>query len=251
MGTFTGENGVLEQPKERQYSKGAGWSTIRKWIGPTTDILSLAASLATEEKAQALSITGDGPTDTLTATYPDAQDGGGLDLSWSTDNVSWELLGGQLEKDIRTHYSLFTTTEAEMADIIKAEYAARSGGVNMDGSNYAPTTIPGTYVYNFLRQGTTSYQIAQWVLRKTTKIGTGASVKVAVTGINKIESVSGTFNDGVIKLFDLPAGDGWESIEWLKQTPQVRIIGRGKYSITQDWLGGVWSTLLYGGSHSP
>jgi len=248
-GEFQGTTTVLEQPKKRTWTKADGWSTVRTWEGPTDAIFDKAVELSQINGAEGVDLTEDGPTATVQATFPDAQDAG-LDINQGEENIEWELLGNDLEKDLKTHPYLKPASNADRKGLAAAERASQEA---TDPDPNWPS-IADDY-YKFLTQGTTAFILSQYVVRRTIKVSRLALVKASLANVNKVESplVSGMPSD---LLFALPTiqvhGQTTSALEWLKKTPQVRHLGRGKFSIQQEWWGAdKWSAALYNGTDVP
>jgi hypothetical protein len=257
---FSGTSDLLEQPQRRSFSLESGWSTIRTWQGPKDSVLVYANQLAAERVATNIEVSNDGPVGTVSATYPDGQDEV-LDQDAETLNVTWELFSSDLEKDLSTHYQLIPTSDLERANQVKAKEWVTNPPIN---ENYVATGNAATdtaaaiayitssvaeldtkskIIYDLMTRGTTSYIVAQYVIRKTIKVGRNSDVLASETNIGRVTSI-----DGVPPgLFQIPGNH-----EWLKKAPNVIFLGRGKYQIVQEWWGAdKWSQGLYAGTAQP
>jgi hypothetical protein len=254
MAEFQGSSSVQEQPKERTFSQGAGWSTVRTWTGPRDDVFEFAKTLV-GTGPENISVVDEGPTATAKATYPDAQDAA-IDSAQETDNVEWELIGNDLEKKLQTHSQLDPGEDDTKLEHMGYAMAAVANGEKKN-TRHNPTTgavesftwgPEALIVYTLMTQGVEAYVLTQYVLRKTIKVARAANVTASLTNVNKVEAPVGV----PVGLFSVPTNQGdANTIEWLKKPPQVRYLGRGKFAITQEWWAGTWSIGLYGGTHSP
>lgn len=242
--SIIGQKSVLEQGKQRMWKAERGWATVRTWVGSKA---ACNAYLVTVQSSGATEIdcSEDGPTSTITATYPDAQDSS-LSALQSTQNITWELLGNDLEKNLKTFYTIFnqaTGTAAQRQDLNAAEKAIKEATA-INAGWYAGAQ---TY-FKLASQGIESYLLTQYVLHKSIKVGGDGVVAASLANVNKVEAPSGV----PTILFSVPTDDGQGTLEWLKKAPRVLYLGRGKYSIDQQWWGAArWSNELYGGTGSP
>jgi len=238
---FTGLNTPVPQAERRTFSRENGWTTTRTWEGPTNEIMALAAGLTSE--ASTIDISGEGPTRRLTATYADAQDEA-LDSQQQELNVTWELLGNSLFKDLKTHSSIEPDNEEERKQVLKAEENIHQPGKHSEES----LGVKGLKLYQHLSKGTEGYEVVYWVLRKTIKVGVGTDVALSISNVNRVEAPTGVDT----ALFSIPVSiEDIANMRWLKRPPSVLALGRGKYSIVQEWWAGKWSSDLYGGAEIP
>lgn len=241
--TFIGIQDMIRQPDRREWAVGTGDQTIRTYIGPRDQADALKAQLITDG---AIKVTqqDEGATSTVTATYPYVVADGVPPTTNAGQNITWELLGNDLNKDLRAHSALQPTTGTnEPADITEA-YAYISEGGKAEKASWCDKA---KYIYRLLSKGTTEYVVTQFVLRKTTKVSAADGVTAALTNCNKVEAPTGV----PTALFQVPTEQGDGTIEWLKKPPTVAYLGNGKYSIAQEWWAGKWSQGLYGGTATP
>lgn len=241
---FVGRVGeMIEQPKKRKWENGGGWFTTRRWLGPVEMALPFANGLTTDGAQNITVSSEDGPIGEVVADYPDGEDPT-LDGEQGVVNVTWELSALSNEKSLRTHTTLEPANDAERADLNLAEQAFLSGlPKNSSWGTKAKK------LFDHLSKGTSAYSAHYWLLRKTTKCSRESGVTAALSGIDRVGDPSGAPD----ALFDIPTGVGdGDSIEWKKSPPSVTYLGRGKFSITEEWIGArEWSSDLYGGSAEP
>ncbi len=242
MANFQGSGSVLEQPKQRTWNKANGWSTVRTWIGEKQDIFDFSVDLASSLGAEQVDVTDEGPTATVRATYPDAQDTS-LDGNQGVDNVEWELLGSDLEKPLVAHGFFDSFGDDTLKNELNEAAKAVKEATPKDGA----WGIEAKVLYDMLSNGTEAYVLTRYVLRKTIKVARSSLVQASLTNVNKVEAPTGVPTD----LFEIPDEQGDGTIEWLKKPPSVRALGKGKYSIEQEWWGGQWSEILYDGTDQP
>lgn len=239
--TFIGIKDMIRQPDRREWAVGTGDLTIRTYIGPQSQAAALKTQLVADG-ATKVTQADDGATSTVTATYPFIAEDGVPPTTNAGQNITWELLGNDLNKDLRTHSSLSPTTDAEAKDI-NAAIEAVSAGTAKVSSWCAKAGI----VFDLYSKGTTEYVLTQFVLRKTIKVSAADGVAASLANCNKVEAPTGV----PTALFAIPTNQGDGAIEWLKKPPTVAYLGNGKYSIAQEWWAGKWSQDLYGGTASP
>jgi hypothetical protein len=242
--TFHGSTEYIQQPDRREWDKANGWQTVRAWIGPREGSLPFAQTI-TADGAIKVTVADDGPTSTITASYPDIRDAASVNSEYGTElNVAWELDVSELEKDIVTHKAITPYNDGDRVDINEAKTAAA------DGKPMNPNwSAEASELYRFLSQGTTGYLVFAPILRKTIKVTDAAGVKASLDNVGRAGAAPA---DCPQILWDNPTAtaDG-DAMQWLKKGPRVLEIGRGKYSIVQEWVGAKWSTILYGGNDSP
>jgi len=253
MATTHGETDPLEQAPRRTWTRSGGWATIRTWLGDKAGCESLAAKLTNEVGPEAMDLSSDDNVNyRLEVTYPDGQDTA-LNLGAGDSNVTWELIGNSLNKDLKTHSSISPTDATDRADLACAEEWARSpslAGANAAAiaKKVATLSAKAQKLYQHLSKGTQGYEIASYVIRKTIKLGYSQAVKASLSNVNKVEEPTKCDTT----FFEIPTQQGDSTIEWLKRPPTVTQVGRGKYYIIQEWWGATkWSSDLYGGTAKP
>lgn len=238
-----GDAGPLEQPKVRTWTADRGWATVRVWKGAKEVIQSFIFTEQEPPGYESIRMTDEGEIATVEITYADSAagvtDAGAM-------NVEWELLGNDLEKDLKTHSSLASDDDAILTQLAAAEKEFLNP---VSGIDYPRTEwdLKAKTLWRHLSKGTKAYLVTQYVLRKTIKVARDAGVLASLVGVNTVEEPAGVPSD----LFLQPTDQGDGPIEWLKKPPTVRFLGRGKFSIVQEWWGGKWSGSLYLGSETP
>ena len=167
-------------------------------------------------------------------------------------NVYWECDPGEVEKDLRTHSFLDELGADKASKLEIADKAIEAGtasdlitaGVDAEIEKYIKLRLIGVE----------TYPAESYVLRKITVCGNSSSQTASWAGVNKVtktdpsagQAVNPNSRAGKLK-FKLPAG------EWLKRSPQVYEVGKGKFHIVETWWWAEkWSKTLYeGGSGDP
>jgi hypothetical protein len=193
---------------------------------------------------------------TVQVTYEDEDGSGG---GAATDyNITWELIGQDLFKDIRTFdgTKLGTTSFNKDADQAALEAVRKKYLEGKVDAAYIAGLAGAPLLYaKFLMRNAAEYRRTQVVLRKSIKVGRRSAMTAAWDGVDlawKLSGESGSPN---------PTGTGSAALigtiasmseadngkkQWLKCAPQMRQVGGNKWSITQDWtFARRWSYNLY------
>jgi hypothetical protein len=236
-----------QQPDKREWSESMGWQTVRTWIVPADDRAALEQELITDGAIK-VSSTDDGATSTVSGTYPDARDG--AQPSETAANVVWELLGSDLNKDIRTHKDL-RAADGSAGDSARKDINAAFEAVSAGSALVSTWDTKAATIFRLLSKGTTEYAVTIYVLRQTIKCAAADGVRASMDDCNRVVALpaypTSLFNLSGLKMPD----DSGTSVEWLKKPPTVTYLGGGKYAITQEYWGASWSQVLYGGTALP
>lgn len=258
MPTITGTEGPVEQPERRVWSRSASWQTVRTWQGTKDAIEGLLASLTGDAGAESLSISGDGPIRTLEATFGNTQD---TAQSEQPSNL-WELLGNDIELDVKTHPYFFNAVSSAEMQWIEKELEDRKGSHATKpaaGSDPAvPATVQGAQLFDLLRAGTTSYVKSQYVFRHSVQFSSrfnyAADVSGAFDGVENIWTTAQmyAFHPDIpatlrasVNLIVAPPAKANFLFGWLKKTGTISEVAGGRYQHSQEWWLEQWSTIIY------
>lgn len=232
-----------------EWTDGKGFRVTRNMHGKKALVHRYAKELMS--KVDSLRIVERGDYATLEAFTTDEQE---IVAAFGSNNLNvyWECDPGEIEKDLRTHPFLdgLGADKAEKLEIadkaIEAGTAASllEAGVDSQIDSYIRLRLIGVE----------SYPAENYVLRRITVCGNSSAQVASWEGVNEVttedpskgKAVNPNSRAGKLK-FKLPAG------EWLKRSPQVYEVGRGKFHIVETWWWAQkWSGTLYeGGSGEP
>jgi hypothetical protein len=216
-----------------QQSVGKSWNYLNGEVSQTVykGVYASVEALYNSYKA----VAGSAPSiDSLQLTY---QRGTGvLTVSTIEDGTpQYELIGNELSNPVWTHSHFAALTAAEI-EAVRRDFEQGLGG-----------TFTGTQLelWNMLSQGTEEYLVSSYVLRETKQVSKKSNVTASYTDVNKVMTPPNTSAVNAL-IGSLPPG------EWLKKTPQVRLIGSKRWQIsTEWWWAEKWSSILYSGSGTP
>lgn len=248
---YLGRAGAIEQGKEYSGGPGVPTKTIRTWKGPKEAVRNMVDQVL----GFVWTLREDGPSATLTVEEPNLPGGTGSTSAVLDD--SWELLPGEIEKDILESdlVGIAALTDAEKRVIRHAiETSATSLPTSPTLSSFAQK------VYALMLTGVRARVQFAPRLRHTQTVSTLYTVKAGVTNTGRI--LSSTY---LVSTEGLPSGflialnappftntSVWTNPDleiqfgWLKYYPTLNSSAGGRLQIVQEWAFGLWSTLLYG-----
>ncbi|MEW6156161.1 MAG: hypothetical protein AB1813_01945 [Verrucomicrobiota bacterium] len=230
----------------------------------------LIAQLQSTNGADRIDIFPDGPVARLEA-HISSEDAGASERS----SDSWELLGNMIGKKIQEHPKLLkysAQTHGIIQSALKdcndanttgysAVYQAATAAITQAALDDGLPNGDALNFFDLMLKGTDSYNVSQYVLRKTQVVSSRYTNQLAYLDVEKIwtpaqivkaEAMPATI---VFQIWDsqtqtekiqpntvIQSGYAWG---WLKQSPVVSSVSRGKVEITQEWWLEAWSTDLY------
>jgi hypothetical protein len=244
--TVNGTSGAYEQP-QRFGVDSTGPYCIRTWRG-TASAIATQYNTCVASGALAEVQAGFG-THTVTARYPLTIGGAG---GTETPIDTWEFFASAVEKDFM---------QADIAAIEAMNDADKYQLENLIANPPAtPADVPawnttlGADLYTMYRAGVRSVLQNAPALRHTQTVSNQYTVAASLTNVGKILSTSTlvtaeSLPSGV--LFNMPIDVSTRSASslvyaWFKHHPTVRAAARQKMQIEQEWVYGLWSTILYG-----
>lgn len=264
---------VEELESTTRYDPRTGWTRIRHWKGDPTQIATIKTNAATA--GYRFSTSWDGGYEVVSVDYPESEENDPT----TPLSEKWECDSNYLQKDI---WSL-PTIQAELALIGAGNPAVRGAfrndlenlargnpvsvgtdgeetvisyeillGGTVDGApvagipaNYGADTQVFRDLFEDLTKGVTSYEVEQYVIRHTKVTNKSSSIVAARENRGRMHTASYILNQ-------LPADVKFEAPEdgfWLKRTPHVEQIEKGKWQIVQEWWHtDTYSTLIYPGT---
>jgi hypothetical protein len=258
--TILGINGFTEQPRRREYQIDKGWVSTRTWEGPQALVDAFVDTLQVLEPPPEQIRYEYGVPAKVEADFPAIGGTTGGELPSDIvdeNNAVWEMIGQQLEKDIRVHgiYNISGASPAAVEKVDESIRRGKAGDVNWD------TAYPGFNLNNYRSHrlnGIEAYTSFSYIVRKTIStnkksalyandVVPGKVVAWSAIGVPetskirqpKVAKYSGGWTDALIT-------------EWLVMSPTIRWTSSTKrYDIVREWWGAEkWSGALYqGGSY--
>lgn len=263
MASVVGANTFTEQPKEKKYVAGEGWTTIRTWLGPRAQLDQFVVDVVAPKLPQNIDVSYGTPAIIKAefAGLPD--DDGSLDSGFpgssdavqeAEDNAVWELIPIQIDKPLATHPA-FARSGQTPTVIEKIEKAIREGTATESDWD-TDFGIANMNDYRNLRvKGTDSWRTWTWMIRKTIVIGRPVDLKAEEKNTQKIVQYGDIQVPDDVK-WAQPEYRVWDGDvvtetklieEWMACPPVIRWTGK-KYEVTREWLGAVaWYSILYEG----
>jgi len=232
---------AVEQPIEYGWSPSRGAYAIRRWRGQQQQIESLVGQLQSDGFEYAVR---GGPVWECTAQFGgDPDDPGNL-----VDQ--WELLPNLVEKDI-------LESNLAIIDGLTSEQKSKLRAYAQSGTDDDFNAIAGTdavTIATLIRAGVRSVRVHQPALRHTRTVSGKYAAQAAHTNVGRIIAPGSiTSLEGVPAgvLFELPTGTNLRTdiamnYGWLKDPPSVQQVAWSRWQISQEWLWGLWSEVLYG-----
>lgn len=231
--------------KSREWTSRDGWFTVTKYYGLKADILGLIPSYLEEGFRLKLDESEDDPNATLEVRVDDALDG--AEDSAEELDQTWEKITNMLEKDLYTFPGIGATDEARAATIAGIKQAVdlvQSGeSAVADYVDTFPNAIANR-IYLLKVQGTESYRVPQYVLRRTTTLKSNYPDEWPETNILKQWTAAQLITDYAIpddRKFHVNDG-AWVYQGVLSNTQQPN----GKWVLIEEWWhADEWDLLLY------
>lgn len=194
-----------------------------------------------------------GARHTLTVTTPEDPTGD----SEVSVTAQFELLGNELQKDIREH-PIALALGYEKLKIIDG---VLNGDLKSPGVKYSESDILAgnmTHVYRYLRQrnGNGGYHKSQYVFRYTRITSNRAVIDVGFTGVERIHTTAQMVAQtgpppGILASIadayttSVPAAVADYQYGWMKKTPTVTNVAGNKVQISGEYWLEEWSTIFY------
>jgi len=256
---IVGLNDYTRTGARQRWSQVDGYTTVYTYKGPADKLTTFFLSLVGTDPIDITEIDITEGVATVQVTYEDEDGSGG---GAATDyNITWELIGQDLFKDIRTFdgTALGTTSFNRDADQAALEAVKKKFLECKIDSAYLAGLVGTPLLYaKFLMRGSAEYVRTQVILRKSIKVGRRSAMTASWVGVDEAWSLaggsgspdpSGVGSSALIgTIASMPEADNTKR-QWLKRAPQMRQIGGNKWSITQDWwFARRWSYNLYLGN---
>lgn len=246
----------------KDYDPGQGWRTTYVYEGDSLSIYGLTANLRSDQKASIDD--SDKPLFRLTVQSPDAGSASvANDFVWSV-----ELVGSEVQPSIYAHPRTQALSDGVIAAIkvaVKevedssiseavAKVASGTTAVRAAATTAGTSAADAAEVLALVLRDITSYTDSQYVLKRTQTISTRSQLILNYENINRIHSTALVNAVEIIPYTVLVAivqivapaemsGFAWG---WLKKTPSINQVANGKFTASQEYWLGQWSTYLYG-----
>ena len=247
--------------KNREYTPGGGWVTVKVYQGPRETIEATLASIAAQSPAPTKIISNEtGDPARIDAYFSTPVSGYNEDQS-AQDNAIWELDPVEIQKRLESHprFKGSGKTQAQHAQIIED---INNSILNGTAANKSWATDGAFYDrYRDMRLvGIDSYPLYTWIIRSTISVSATSTLKAAFANVNRVIpyasiGVPSTVKWGAVSIYWW-SDDAWRSVNlsdgtarWLCKPPRVMWDSRtAKHQIQSEWWGAMeFSSFLYDG----
>lgn len=246
--SYAGIPGIHEVESGVRYTPGTGRVLVRRFTGHPDDIRGLQGIL--ERLGTPYTIPAQaGGFHTIDVEEPQSRS------PVAELDITWDLVGNDLEKDIYQHESLLTAGASASAigtlRRVTAEYdsgeTTYAASVNqLTAEEVADGIAAGTLSDLFLLHAAQvqSFSDSAWVVRRTARLGPRFPAQTTILNVRAVYETSGDFASFELipatRKWVLPAG------QWLKRTPNYQQQTNGNTTYTQEWWWAKeWSVTLY------
>ena len=251
-----GADAYTRSGARKAWSQANGYVTVYTYKGPAAKLTAFFLSIVGTDAIDIAEIDISEGIATVQVTYEDDDGSGGGGAS--NYNVTWELIGQDIYKDLRTFDGTILGTQSFNLDADQQELeTVRKKYLEgkIDDAFVAALGAAATVYAKLLLRGTSEYVRSQVILRKTVKVGRRSLIEASWDGVDQAWKLSGELGSPDITgigtaallgtISKMPEADDTLK-QWLKRAPQIRQIGGNKFSIAQDWwYARHWSLNLY------
>lgn len=249
-----GRNELIAQPLVTREVIGQGKTFEQTWIGPQALLTAKEAELRTAGYTNI--VVQAGVPGRITASFADTLTPGGSDYQQQQD-ADWELLFNIVDTRIENHpnWGRCTSLPPALDLITAAKKNDTLGGAGLQAALAADPPYGNNLekLATLLAIGVESYMDYQRIIRRTITTNRRTLLQASTADIlhtvaydtigvpsdmERVFNISAVVRTGTLKGITYRAS-------WLKMPPQVRRMGRNKYTIQQEWWEGFWTLQLY------
>jgi hypothetical protein len=252
MPTVNGTKGAYPQPAVIGEDSSGQYTEVR-YEGTTKEINALVPSLRAAHATWKITRSFTGAKDTLEARIPMP-----VNLFGTNEPEipvdEWELFSQDVEKE------MIESNSTVVESLTENERAGLKQYIIDPGPDTIPARLPGSNLDKLVKlaiAGVHSIVVSVPTLRHTQTVSANWTTKAAMTNVHKLFTTAALMtSEGVPSdvLFDMPqevSVRADQTFAWMKKYPTVRISSKNKRQIEQEWVYGLWSTLLYGDPIDP
>jgi hypothetical protein len=271
MATIIGKEKLVKTGRRYSWNKQSGFSSEVRYEGEKDAVRKLMSRFV--GSVDDVNYETSGPTATLTARINRDNTGGGGGENEAEVTTTWELIGQDTQKDIRSHWRILTLHPNTIKDVEKAVEKVNDGTYANAAAAFAVNIHTGTtatgawtnnakFLYFMLSKGQENWLDFEYVLRKSELVASDYQRQMATYGVGYIwttqQVASAEGMPGMIQatVSDIPAptftvdgditGTGYTyKWRWLKKSPQVTQVAGGRFERNQEWQLNIWPNFIY------
>jgi len=271
MATIIGKEKLVKTGRRYSWNKQSGFSSEVRYEGEKDAVRKLMSRFV--GSVDDVNYETSGPTATLTARINRDNTGGGGGENEAEVTTTWELIGQDTQKDIRSHWRILTLHPNTIKDEEKAVEKVNDGTYANAAAAFAVNIHTGTtatgawtnnakFLYFMLSKGQENWLDFEYVLRKSELVASDYQRQMATYGVGYIwttqQVASAEGMPGMIQatVSDIPAptftvdgditGTGYTyKWRWLKKSPQVTQVAGGRFERNQEWQLNIWPNFIY------
>ena len=264
-----GENNYTLASSQKSYSQESGETTREMYEGPIEKINDLYTTSIGEVKDGILDSADKSISNgkgQLTIVYV-ADDGDGGEQPDEVINEIWELVGQDFIKPLRSYGGEVNKANGDDIDSKKFNEDADQAVLEETKTYYeygsnakhgiAPAGEPQETYYKFLLRQQSEYLRSAAILRRTVQVSRRSELRSSWAKVDRAIKLNETgfssAGQGALigAINGMPEQDGTKK-QWLKRAPQITQVGKGRYSMVQEWIYAAgWSANMYDGSQAP
>lgn len=271
MATIIGKEKLVKTGRRYSWNKQSGFSSEVRYEGEKDAVRKLMSRFV--GSVDDVNYETSGPTATLTARINRDNTGGGGGENEAEVTTTWELIGQDTQKDIRSHWRILTLHPNTIKDVEKAVEKVNDGTYANAAAAFAVNIHTGTtatgawtnnakFLYFMLSKGQENWLDFEYVLRKSELVASDYQRQMATYGVGYIwttqQVASAEGMPGMIQatVSDIPTptftvdsditGTGYTyKWRWLKKSPQVTQVAGGRFERNQEWQLNIWPNFIY------
>jgi len=271
MATIIGKEKLVKTGRRYSWNKQSGFSSEVRYEGEKDAVRKLMSRFV--GSVDDVNYETSGPTATLTARINRDNTGGGGGENEAEVTTTWELIGQDTQKDIRSHWRILALHPNTIKDVEKAVEKVNDGTYANAAAAFAVNIHTGTtatgawtnnakFLYFMLSKGQENWLDFEYVLRKSELVASDYQRQMATYGVGYIwttqqvasaeglpQMIQATVSDIPTPTFTVDGditGTGYTyKWRWLKKSPQITQVAGGRFERNQEWQLNIWPNFIY------